>query len=538
MLGISDISNSKTSASKLKLTTKNLCDFLKNLENDGGTEDVSSLANWYIAQYEGFPITIDETLCLWKDVYSLSPFIQEFNLSILKSTNDETFSLYLHLFVASMKVNRDKAIKEYIIKRCVKSLSLSVKLFWNLAVEVERNDGKDKCVCYSDIASYFMNELKKSEKGEEYRKILKRQGNLVEKLVKILGTIRQSRSKIAFKRTLLTSLLNDPKNDLFLFDPVPLPVRPDIFVVGIVPEQCNVFNSQLNPLLLTFMTKTGQLFKCIFKSGDDLRQDSSVMTLFKMMEKILLKGNIKSNIITYDVRSTGLEHGFVEYIFSTSFYEILQEKEGLHERLSRKNEKTDKCTKLKKTKTTPSCENGKSSVKIKNSEKQKPLNVEKMEAFITSTATSAVITYLLCVGDRHFDNMLLTVDCEVFHVDFGFLGREPKPFAPALKLCPEIIDVMGGKHSGYYATFLNHCINVFVCLRKNADIFLDAIQLVSDIGILDVNEVLMKKVETRFALDKSESAATQLLISAVEEGFENVLPKMMDNFHHTWKSVF
>ncbi|CAB5217507.1 unnamed protein product [Rhizophagus irregularis] len=59
-----------------------------------------------------------------------------------------------------------------------------------------------------------------------------------------------------------------------------------------------------------------------------------------------------------------------------------------------------------------------------------------MDTYVKSCAGYCVITYLLGVGDRHLDNLLLSPEGNLFHVDFGFiLGRDPKPFPPPMKLC-------------------------------------------------------------------------------------------------------
>lgn len=55
---------------------------------------------------------------------------------------------------------------------------------------------------------------------------------------------------------------------------------------------------------------------------------------------------------------------------------------------------------------------------------------------------------------RHLDNLLLTDDGRLFHVDFGFiLGRDPKPFPPPMKLCKEMVEAMGGAERCFPLSF-------------------------------------------------------------------------------------
>lgn len=79
----------------------------------------------------------------------------------------------------------------------------------------------------------------------------------------------------------------------------------------------------------------------------------------------------------------------------------------------------------------------------------------------------SVITYLLGVGDRHLDNLLLSESGHLIHVDFGYiLGRDPKVFPPPMKLNKEMVEGMGGTSSVEYQRFREHCYNAFLALRR------------------------------------------------------------------------
>ena len=53
-----------------------------------------------------------------------------------------------------------------------------------------------------------------------------------------------------------------------------------------------------------------------------------------------------------------------------------------------------------------------------------------------------MITYLLGVGDRHNDNLLLSEAGHLIHIDFGYiLGRDCKPFPPPMKLNKEMVRI-------------------------------------------------------------------------------------------------
>lgn len=474
-------------------SARSLCNFLKNI--DWGSEDSKISAEKFLKNYENEPIDLPQTLSLWSSDYSFTPEIQEFNLKMLKKSSDETILFYLLQLVTAVKANKDFNLTDYLIDRCSANEILGNVFFWHMIVELERDVS-------SRLLQKFLVNLVKYENGQSIKMIFKKQGSLIETLMKISISIRELNTNIMGKRKYLETLLGQIQDEI-ITEPFPLPIQNSNMITGIIPEDCTVFQSQMNPILLTFKTLGSEKLKYIFKSGDDLRQDTLICQIIRIMNDILVKKKINSHLIIYQVVSTGMQHGFIEYVESDSLGDILLRPGGL-------------ATILKSNGT---------------------FDNEKMDRFIKSTACYSILTYLLCVGDRHLDNIMMTPQGSLFHIDYGFIGRDPKPFPPPMKLCPEMIKIMGGKHSEYYSKFLEHAIKCFLTLRQNSDIILDSISLMCDNGLNDINETLLKKMKKRFLFSLTDADVAPLLTLQIEKSFENVLPKMMDNFHHTWKTV-
>ena len=81
-----------------------------------------------------------------------------------------------------------------------------------------------------------------------------------------------------------------------------------------------------------------------------------------------------------------------------------------------------------------------------------------MDTFVKSCAASCVVTYILGIGDRHLDNIMMRSNGQLFHIDFGFIfGQDPKPLPPPFRFTRHMADAMGGEDSGiHYYYYITH----------------------------------------------------------------------------------
>ncbi|KAH8410904.1 hypothetical protein KR222_007615 [Zaprionus bogoriensis] len=406
----------------------------------------------------------------------------------------------------------------FLIQRACKNATLANYLYWYLSIEVEdvesvRKQDQRAHDMYAKVLDIFLKALETGNfhlRGIYYN--LRKQKCFIEELVQLVKLVAKepgNRNKKTEKFQKLLADQNQFKVNFTNFEPIPFPLDPEVYITKIVPARTSLFKSALMPAKLTFVTSIAQHeYVTIFKHGDDLRQDQLILQMITLMDKLLRRENLDLKLTPYKVLATSSKHGFLQYIDSCTVAEVLA-REGSILNFFRRHHP---------------CESG-------------PYGIapEVMDTYIKSCAGYCVITYLLGVGDRHLDNLLLTSNGKLFHIDFGFiLGRDPKPMPPPMKLSKEMVEAMGGDSSDHHHEFCKQCYTAYLHLRRHANVMLNLFSLMVDASVPDIAlepDKAVKKVEENLQLGLTDEEAVQHLQSLLDISIKAVMPALVEQIH-------
>ena len=343
-------------------------------------------------------IDVDDALELLGPTFD-HPAVRAYAVDRLRKAEDDELLLYLLQLVQALKFEKisleknehaslDSTLASFLISRATNSFILGNYLHWYLMVECDDRSPeqlKENHKLFAKVEYDFMTQLMQTPGGPDQRNQLLRQGEFITVLSKISKDLQFSRDDRQRKIVRLKKYLADPKNELLSIDPpLPLPLDPDVLITGCVPEGSMVFKSSLFPLLIYLKTASGKQYPIIFKTGDDLRQDQLVIQIISLMDRLLRKENLDLKLSPYRILATGAKAGAVQFVASMSLAAAQTKNKGGILAYLRDH----------------------------NPDKEADLGVRKeaMDNYVKSCAGYCVVTYLLGVGDRHMDNLLLAPD--------------------------------------------------------------------------------------------------------------------------------
>jgi len=489
----------------LRTESDALTKFLKCVDWGDGEEAKASIE----LMYQWSPIDPAAALELLSPTFT-NDEVRRYAVSVLSDAGDDELMGYLQQLVQALRYERqdDSQLARFLVDRAVTNSVLANFLHWYLVVEWEDPTFAPR----SAHTHQLFEEACRSTggKGEELWDTLRRQSELMAQLTAItreLGGLRGQPKKVERLRAMLSD--DGSCGELVSFaSPLPLPIDPASTVTGIVPGESTVFKSALSPLKLAFRTSGGEGANVIFKKGDDLRQDQLCVQMISLMDRLLKRENLDLKLTPFRVLATGSDTGLIEFVPSQAVADILAEHKTLTKYIAMNNPDPDG---------------------------PYGCSADALMSFVKSCAGYCVITYILGVGDRHLDNLMIAPDGRMFHIDFGFImGRDPKVFPPPMKLCKEMVEAMGGTESAYFGKFKTYCCEAYNILRKNVVLILNLFSLMAHSNIPDISqdsEKALLKLESKFALDLDDEAAMQHFQVLINESTNALFPQIFETTH-------
>jgi hypothetical protein len=261
------------------------------------------------------------------------------------------------------------------------------------------------------------------------------------------------------------------------------------------------------PIYLPFYEDVKQNIKydTIFKF-ESIRNDQIILNLIKLTGRILQKENIDLPIITYKIRPTSLNGGFIELVpDSETIYNIKEVKHfTVYNYISEHNPNA---------------------------------TVDQIrKRFLKSCAVYCVLTYIFGIGDRHLDNIMVTRDGTLFHIDYSYMFSDPKLSRPSMRIGSDLVDCLGGLHSVYFAEFKQLCTKIYNAVRRHVNLFIIMLSMLTATSKNITTEKIYSEIINRFAPGESIHQA-DIQLSYVIANSSDYVSNIIDMVHHHAKKT-
>ncbi|CAN9511193.1 unnamed protein product [Ophioblennius macclurei] len=426
-------------------------------------------------------------------------YVREYAVRCLRDMSDEELSQYLLQLVQVLRYEPyyDCALTHFLLERAQGNRKIGHFLFWHLRSEIHM----------PAVSVQFALILEAYCRGSiPHIEVLKKQVEALSKLKSVnelikLGTIKNARSKtkeaMLTKEAMMTCLRQSGYTETL--SDLHSPLNPNVQLSGINVERCRYMDSKMKPLWIVYNNKlmTGDTLGIIFKNGDDLRQDMLTLQILRLMDLLWKEANLDLRIVPYGCLATGDRAGLIEVVSSADTIANIQ---------------------LTSSNVAAAAAFNKDALLNWLKERNSGDALDRaIEEFTLSCAGYCVATYVLGIGDRHSDNIMVRSTGQLFHIDFGhILGNFKSKFGIKRERVPfilthDFIHVIQQGKTGYtekFGSFRQYCEEAYLVLRKNGNLFITLFALMLTAGLPELTSVKdIQYLKDSLALGKTDDEA-------------------------------
>ncbi|XP_034029168.1 phosphatidylinositol 4,5-bisphosphate 3-kinase catalytic subunit delta isoform isoform X2 [Thalassophryne amazonica] len=435
------------------------------------------------------------------------PAVRLFTIRCLKKLSNDELLQYLIQLVQVLKYESylDCELTTFLLERALSNRRIGHFLFWHLRSEIH----------VASVSLRFGLILEAYCRGNIHHiKLLTKQNEALGKMKALSDFVKSGSQKMTvedLKLCIRQESYQEALSDL------QSPLNPSIILSEICSDKCRYMNSKMKPLWLMYKSSwiQGDMVGIIFKNGDDLRQDMLTLQMIHLMENLWKKEGLDLRMIPYGCLSTGNKMGLIEVVKNSDTIANIQ----------RNNSNSAATAAFNKDALL-------NWLKSKNPEDKLD---QAIEEFTLSCAGYCVATYVLGIGDRHNDNIMIRETGQLFHIDFGhFLGnfkrklginRERVPFILTYDFV-HVIQQGRTNNSEKFERFRECCERAYKILCRNGTLFVNLFAMMKAAGLPELTSFKdIQYLKDSLALGKSE-----------DEALKNFKVKFNEALRESWKT--
>ncbi|KAM4821888.1 phosphatidylinositol 4,5-bisphosphate 3-kinase catalytic subunit delta isoform-like isoform X5 [Urocitellus parryii] len=436
--------------------------------------------------------------------------------SLQKLTDDELLQCLLQLVqVLKYKSYLDCELTQFLLDRALANRKIGHFLFWHLRSEMH----------VLSVALRFGLIMEAYFRGSTHHmKVLMKQAEALSKLKALSNFVKVSSQKTTKPQTKeLMHLYMRQDTYLEALSHLQSPLDPSTMLAEVCVERCTFMVSKMKPLWIMYSSEeagSGDSVGIIFKNGDetpalpDLRQDMLTLQMIQLMDALWKQEGLDLRMTPYGCLPTGDCMGLIEAVQHSDTIANIQLNQSNLAAMAAFNK--DALLNW-----------------LKSKNPGEALD-RAIEEFTLSCAGCCVATYVLGIGDRHSDNIMIRENGQLFHIDFGhFLGNFKTKFGINRERVPFILThdfvhvIQQGKTSNNekFERFRGYCEQAYSILRHHGLLFLQLFALMQAAGLPE----LSSSKDIQYLKDT-------LALGKTEEGLKHFRVKFNEALRESWKT--